>query len=327
MHNMATRNQKWALIITAYVAACCLLHADVIIDLTFIGNPGNPADVDTGGGANGAVSYGYYIGTYEVTVAQYTEFLNAVAQSDPYGLYNGSMADDGGIGSGCIVRSGTDGSYTYATVPGAENQPVRWVSAFDAMRFANWMQNGQGNASTEMGSYNLTVGDPTFVTRESGATWALPTLDEWYKAAYYSPMGMYYDYPNGTDDVPPEPTDGTTPREMNFGDLPFWQGNTVYTSVGETMGQSPYGTFDQGGNVQEWTETIDEAAPQYRVVRGGTAFNLAFGISANASGGSPPSADDGAGGFRLVFLIPEPSTALLLALGVPLLALFRRFTT
>ena len=38
----------------------------------------------------GAVDYAYNIGTYEVTNAQYVEFLNAVAKTDGYGLYNGS---------------------------------------------------------------------------------------------------------------------------------------------------------------------------------------------------------------------------------------------
>lgn len=306
---MATRGHWLLFVFLASWAACCRCEADIVLDLTYIGNPGNPAD-STG---LGSVGYGYYIGTYEVTAAQYTEFLNAVAQSDPYGLYNGSMADDGGIGSGCIVQSGTDGNYTYATVPGAENQPVRWVSGFDAMRFANWMANGQGSGSTEDGVYDMSLGDQA--VRTNSSSYAIPTLDEWYKAAYYSPMGMYYDYPNGTDDVPAEPTDGTTPREMNFGDLPFWQGNTVYTSTGETTGQSPYGTYDQGGNVQEWTEAF--AGDEARIERGGTAFDPASGLSANTFGeASPPSEDDGGGGFRLVFLIPEPSTLSLCFAGL-----------
>lgn len=318
MCSMATRNQIWPLIVATYFVACCVLRADVIIDLTYIGNPGNPADVDTGSGAHGAVSYGYYIGTYEVTVAQYTEFLNSVAQSDPYGLYHFGMGPANPLGA-FIIQNGTDGSYSYTAVTGIENQPVRWVSCFDAMRFANWMHNGQGNGDTETGSYNLAVGDPTFVTREPGATWVLPTLDEWYKAAYYSPMGVYYDYPNGSDDVPPEPVDETSPREMNFGDLPFWQGSVVFTSVGETTGQSPYGTFDQGGNVREWTETMFEDQPQVRLQWGGTAFSSASGLNTSSGvGGGPPSADDGAGGFRLVFLIPEPSTVMLMLAGLPL---------
>ena len=43
-----------------------------------VGNPGNPND-STG---YGAVSYTYNIGKYEVTLNQYTEFLNAVADTN-----------------------------------------------------------------------------------------------------------------------------------------------------------------------------------------------------------------------------------------------------
>ena len=77
--------------------------------------------------------------------------------------------------------------------------------------------------------------------------------------------------------------------------------------------------------MQEWTEAF--AGDEARIERGGTAFDPASGLSANTFGeASPPGEDDGGGGFRLVYLIPEPSTLLLLALGVPLLVLFRRFT-
>ena len=36
----------------------------------------------------GAVNYEYSIGKYEVSLVQYTRFLNAVAASDPHNLYN-----------------------------------------------------------------------------------------------------------------------------------------------------------------------------------------------------------------------------------------------
>lgn len=58
--------------------------AQITIDLINIGNPGNPDDFTGYGG----VSYGYAIGKYEVTLTQYTAFLNAVAKTDTYNLYN-----------------------------------------------------------------------------------------------------------------------------------------------------------------------------------------------------------------------------------------------
>ena len=76
-----------------------------------VGNPNDPADresLTTGVQNFGAVSYAYNIGKYEVTVGQYTAFLNAVAATDTYGLYNTSMATDLNIAG--IARSGVSGA-------------------------------------------------------------------------------------------------------------------------------------------------------------------------------------------------------------------------
>ena len=291
-------------------------RADLVIEMTTIGNPGNAAD-SFWWGSIGGVDYVYQISTYEVTVAQYTEFLNSVATSDPYGLYNSMMGESGALSPASIVQNGTDGSYTYTAVSGAENQPVRYVSFYDGLRLCNWMANGQGSASTETGSYDMAEGN--WVTRSSTATWVLPTEDEWYKAAYYDPVNdVYYDYPNGSDSVPAEPTDETTTREMNFGDDPYWQGNQVYTSVGETTGQSPYGVYDMGGNVQEWTETFSAGGGDYRVTRGGMFVSSAGALSYSGQAMYDPNVEDGGEGFRLAYIIPEPSTIILLLSGIPL---------
>ena len=223
---------------------------------------------------------------------------------------------DGPEGS-LISRSGTDGAYTYTAVSGAENQPVRYVSFYDGLRLCNWMANGQGSASTETGSYDMAEGN--WVTRSSTATWVLPTEDEWYKAAYYDPVNdVYYDYPNGSDAEPAEPTDGTTTREMNFGDDPYWQGNQFYTSVGETTGQSPYGVYDMGGNVQEWTETFSAGGGDYRVTRGGMFVSSASALSYSGQAMYDPSVEGAYEGLRLAYIIPEPSTFVLLLSGIPL---------
>ena len=49
-----------------------------------VGSPGNAADTS----GLGAVSEIFRIGTFEVTNTEYVEFLNAVAASDPSGLYD-----------------------------------------------------------------------------------------------------------------------------------------------------------------------------------------------------------------------------------------------
>jgi len=117
-------------------------HA-VTIDWVPIDDPNNPADTAENCYAAdcGSVPYSYSIDEYEVTNAQYAEFLNAKAASDPLALYNTTMGDSR---EGGITRSGSSGSYTYAVKTGFADKPVNFVSLFDSLRFANWLNNGQG---------------------------------------------------------------------------------------------------------------------------------------------------------------------------------------
>jgi formylglycine-generating enzyme required for sulfatase activity len=148
----------------------------VTIDWMYIGDSNNPADTATNclnSAANcGSVDHAYSISKYETTNAQYGEFLNAKAASDPLGLYNTDMGSNASFGG--ITRSGVSGSYTYAAKVGFENKPVIWVSFYDALRFANWLNNGQWSADTETGASTLLGGTATpsngpTVTRNPGA--------------------------------------------------------------------------------------------------------------------------------------------------------------
>jgi formylglycine-generating enzyme len=173
------------------------------LQVVTVGDAGNPAD-STG---YGSVGYVYQMGKYDVTNAQYAEFLNAKATSgDPYGLWHSNMSSDA---NGGIRRSGT-GTYTYTVKPGQGNQPVANITWLNAIRFVNWLNNGQGiSASTEVGSYTLLGGTPTpsnwaTITRNPEAQWVLPTENEWYKAAYYKggTNAGYWDYPTQSDTAP-----------------------------------------------------------------------------------------------------------------------------
>jgi hypothetical protein len=123
-----------------------------------IGNPGNTNDPTTG---FGEVSYIYQMGKYPVTIAQYTAFLNAVAKTDTYLLYNPNMATDLNIAG--IEQKGLSGHYTYSVMSNNDisaNRPITYISWFNAARFANWMSNGQPvgfevDSTTEDGAYAL----------------------------------------------------------------------------------------------------------------------------------------------------------------------------
>src|SRR5262245_9296808 len=324
-------------IFTASFLACPLLllapwpALAVTIETVPIGNPGNAGELSgTGAGGSGpnaivgAVAYTYRIGTYEVTNAQYVEFLNAKAASDPLGLYNTSMTTHP---FGGITRSGASGSFTYATVAGREDQPVGAVSWYDALRFTNWLHNNQGSGDTETGAYTLLGGaaEPTnadSITRNPGAIWFLPSEGEWYKAAYHQNDGItgnYFDYPTSSNTLPtlePPPGGANSANAQAMGGGPNSAG--AYT-----QSDSPYFTFDQGGNVREWNEALFGAG--LRGVRGGTWSDFATELRASSRLFTLAASENIVTGFRVATVVPEPSSIALFAGGfVGLLVWARR---
>ncbi len=311
------------------VGAVCLSLASVASAVNIVtvpvGNPGN-AD-DTEGDGYGGVDYTYNIGKFEVTAGQYTDFLNAVADTDTYGLYNTYM-DTANDQFGCnIKRTGSAGSYTYNVALDWADRPVNYVSWGDAARFCNWLENGQpigaqGLSTTEDGSYYLNGATSNAallaVTREADATWVIPSEDEWYKAAYYDGASdVYYDYPTGTDATPSNDLVGPDPgNNATFYDSGYTIGSPYYrTEVGaHENSESPYDTFDQGGNVWEWNEAV--IVGSYRGLRGGSVLDVDYDLhAADRYYDFYPSYEDNVIGFR-VAEVPEPGTVGLLGLGM-----------
>ena len=316
----------------------------ITIDTVPVGNAGNAADPTTG---YGAVGYDYGIGKYEVTLNQYSAFLNAVGATDTYGLYNTQMGSNPNIMG--ISRSGASGSYTYSVI-GSGNRPVTYVSWYDSARFVNWLHNGQpmgaqAAGTTETGAYTLT-GNTGFILRNAGATFGLPSEDEWYKAAYHQPVGLggdsdnYWLYPTANNAIPNsrngsliDPNSGNFYRNDSlangFNDGYAVSGSTIY-SIGQqyltdagafSLADSFYGTYDQFGNVLEWNDAIIGAG---RGMRGG-AWNTQLPTSLLPSFRSnvTPSTENTIFGFRIA-IVPEPSIAGLLGLGALLLARKRK---
>jgi formylglycine-generating enzyme required for sulfatase activity len=333
----------------------------VTIKTVPVGNPGNPADTRYDATGFGSVAYHYRIGKYEVTNAQYVEFLNGVdpTGSNTLALYGSNMASDsnGGINFNGSAANGSK----YEIKPGRDNNPVIYIDWYDTIRFANWMHNGSGSGDTENGAYTLLGGTPTpsngnSITRNAGAKWWLPSEDEWYKAAYHKNDGAtanYWDYPTSTNATPysDQPPGTDAPNASNTANLlrddgvanGYDDGHAVTGSPARVMGQnyltdvgaytlsvSSYGTFDQAGNVWEWNEALVPIGIVDRVVRGG-GWHAGGPLDMETPHASVrccesffPRGLTVQIGFRVATFIPEPSTLCLASLFTLVLAWRRK---
>jgi formylglycine-generating enzyme required for sulfatase activity len=190
--------------------------------------------------------------------------------------------------------------------------PVICVSFWDAARFVNWLST----RNTETGVYNLggivNPTDSSSITRDQAAWeaggWAIASENEWYKAAYYDPnkdgngVGGYWTYPTQSDSISTD--------DANYSN---YSGNASdLKNVGSYKDAPSYfGTYDQGGNVWEWTDSTEG---NNRVPRGGSFYYDVASYLSAASGRSvdDPTREAMAIGFRVVSLsltvVPEPGT-------------------
>jgi len=297
---MKTTLFKTSVLLTALITSAT---ATVTMDWVLVGNANNAADPTTG---YGAVDHAYQIGKYEVTNAQYGEFLNAKGQSNANGIYNSYMSNYG------ITQTGSTGSFGYTVSSALANRPVVYVSWFDAARFANWIVNGQGSNDMEDGAYTLNGATDGIILANAGAQVYIPSEDEWYKAAYYNATNSSYSlYPNGQNSM--------TTADANYG-------SSGSSNVGNYSGDaSSYGTYDQGGNVWEWNDAVLTYA---REIRGGAwyshdYFYSDYGLLSSDTLSFFPVNLGSNIGFRLAS-VPEPTSILLTMLASGMLLIRRR---
>ena len=269
------------------------------IDFVTIGNPGNPADTTGKPNPAGKVEYTYRMGKFEIS-EQMIEKANEL----------------GGLGI-TKLNLGPD-------------KPAMSISWFEAAHFVNWLNTSTGHMSAykldfDMGNQGIHFqlwepSDPGYdsnnLYRNAQAKYFLPSVDEWYKAAYFdSDAGVYYDYPTGSDNPPTPVSSGTSPNTAVYA-------QTAPADITLAGGLSPYGTMAQDGNAWEWQETEldgvnDNLGDTRRGLRGST-YGHPRASSANIMGFSAPSLETdraGSPGFRVASLIPEPSTLLLVSMA------------
>jgi formylglycine-generating enzyme required for sulfatase activity len=286
--------------------------------------------VQVGAPGKGAVPYEYRIGKYDVTVSQYVEFLNAkdAAGSNPLGLYNSGMSDatHGGVSFDASANVGSK----YGVTPGRGNHPVNYVTWYDAIRFANWLNNGQGDADTETGAYTLgplgEIGVPLDgmgITRNLDAAVHLPNFAEWTKAAYYDALrDSNFNYPTSRSAIPTASPPTAVGNCVNAENV---VGNV--TDVGAYTGTtSPCGAYDMAGNVGQWVDDLHGGPPPLgpREI-GGSGFD---GHIANMSYGHGSAADPTASfptlGLRVASRVPEPGSCALAAMAAGAMCWRRR---
>ena len=271
------------------------------IEFVTIGNPGNAADTTGIPNPVGSVAYTYNIGKFEVS----RDMVNKANSEGGLGITMYNMASFGGNGV---------------------NRPAVEISWNEAARFVNYLNTSKGyqaayNFTTSGANANITLwgagqysGSNPF--RHKDAYYFLPTVDEWYKAAYGKADGTgWYNFPNGSDTAPISVASGTADNSAVYGQG-FSAGPADITNAGSL---SPYGTMGQGGNVWEWNESAyegnNDSASEYRELRGGSWDFFSFELGPSYRNGYEPPSEDISLGFR-VASVPEPSSASLFILGL-----------
>ncbi|NBS50314.1 MAG: hypothetical protein EBS97_06900, partial [Verrucomicrobia bacterium] len=249
------------------------------MEFVTIGNPNNAADTTGAPNPVGAVAYTYNLGKYEVS----RDMVNKANTAGGLGLTLGDLSGAGGNGV---------------------NRPATGIDWYEAAKFVNWLNTSKGYPAAYKfdGNGNFQVwssGDAGYQAnnpyRNSRAPYSLPSRDEWYKGAYGSPGGTWYDYPTQSNSAPTSATSGTTTGTAVYGTT----GPADITSAG---GLSAFGTMAQGGNACEWNESAfdggNDQAGENREYRGGVWTNTSSALSALDRTSSAPATGTGLG-FRV----------------------------
>ena len=207
----------------------------------------------------GSVDHTYRLAQTEITNAQWLQFVQAYG---PYYLQDHPTHDQ----ITALTGDGIDYLFgPWVMSPSTNpNAPANMGWRYAAM-YCNWLCNGKrtDRAAFETGAYNVSTFTQNTdgslndqLVHTPGAAFWIPTLDEWFKAAYFDPnmvgpdgqLGAYQKFVGGSDSPLPagDPASGGLTNVNCDGP----------TSVASYPACGPWGLFDQSGGVSEWTETM-----------------------------------------------------------------------
>jgi formylglycine-generating enzyme required for sulfatase activity len=162
------------------------------------------------------------------------------------------------------------------------------------------------------------------ITRSTtGSGYAIPTENEWYKAAYYKGGNSgnlnagYWLYATQSNTAPDNSlaNAATDPNDANYYTTSYTDPVHYLTAVGTFVASpSAYGTFDQSGNVFQWNETA-VVANLDRGLRGGSYADVGTSLQSSTSFYQIPTWYNHYIGFGVV-QVPEPASLGILGFGV-----------
>ena len=353
-----------AAVVTCLVANATLAFAQTSyftdpnsgVEFSRIGALNNPAysgpdPFNIGVTGRGSVGYEYSIGRFEVTTAQWVEFYNAAyARADEISfpaqtLWTptiwGAVRDTSYTGPGTRYRVNPN-------VANAAMLPVGGISWRTAAVYCNWLHNNKSSDTGAFlnGAYDVSTfsgGFPTFTdqaSRSAGATYWIPSWDEWMKAAHYDPnrlnsdgsVGGWWTYPHMSDLAPTygPPAGfpgGSAANQANSGfATPTRVEYTIPLGAYENV-QSPWGLLDVAGATSEWSETIYNInAQQYRITDG-SIRGFDPGDAIYDAGADLPNLPFTRYGLRLATSIPTPGASFVLVFLTCASGLHRRRTS
>ncbi len=312
-----------ALSLTAVLALASRTLADIDpvsgIDFVTITHPGNAPWTGDGTGGDraigrGGVDYEYRIGRFEVTTSQWVEFMNA-ARDRPAGdsiPFVNVPSNWGAVGA-----APQNGGQRWSVPSGNEMRAVGGVTWRMAAVYCNWLHNGKATNREAFlsGAYDVSTfgyNGSMFTdqaARSPGATYFIPTWDEWLKAVHFDPnrhgenQPGYWLGPYSANTIPA----GGPPGQGNANTREFagWQS----VPLGAYDRQTPWGLYDAAGATGEWTESILQFETEnYRIYDGSFWNSNSSGVSdlIYYRAGDLPSIPTWQFGLRIAAVVPCP---------------------